>query len=107
MRSRQVKSLIKLDAAAKRLGCHVETLRLRIRSGRLKAVRGPHGAYFISTRSFRGLRVRKPPPWKRRRPTAEGREAAWEAAAKRLRRQPRAFDELLPFLQASPLGYAW
>ncbi|MGA7913022.1 MAG: hypothetical protein WCC30_15950 [Candidatus Dormiibacterota bacterium] len=92
--------LIKLDAAAKRLGCHIETLRLRIRTGRLKAVRGPHGAYFISTRSLRGLRVRKPPPWKRRRPTAEEREAAWETAAKRLRRQPRAFDELLPFLAA-------
>jgi hypothetical protein len=101
MRSRQVKSgLIKLDAAGKRLGCHIETLRLRIRTGRLKAVRGPHGAYFISTRSLRGLRVRKPPPWKQRRPTAEEREAAWEAAAKRLRRQPRAFDELLPFLRA-------
>ena len=101
MRSRQVKSrLIKLDAAAKRLGCHIETLRLRIRTGRLKAVRGPHGAYFISTRSLRGLRVRKPPPWKRRRPTAEEREAAWETAAKKLRRQPRAFDELLPFLAA-------
>jgi|SRR5579872_2640591 len=101
MRSRQVKSrLIKLDAAAKRLGCHIETLRLRIRTGRLKAVRGPHGAYFISTRSLRSLRVRKPPPWKRRRPRAEEREAAWEAMAKRLRRQPRAFDELLPFLQA-------
>lgn len=92
--------LIKLDAAAKRLDCHIETLRLRIRSGRLKAVRGPHGAYFISTRSLRGLRVRKPPPWKRRRPTTEEREAAWETVAKRLRRQPRAFDELLPFLAA-------
>ena len=101
MRSRQVKSrLINLDVAAKRLGCHIETLRLRIRTGRLKAVRGPHGAYFISTRSLRGLRVRKPPPWKRRRPTAEEREAAWETAAKKLRRQPRAFDELLPFLAA-------
>src|SRR5487761_916905 len=102
MRSRQVKSrLIKLDAAAKRLGCHIETLRLRIRTGRLKAVRGPHGAYFISARSLRGLRVRKPAPWKRRRPTAEEREAAWETAVKRLRRQPRAFDEFLPFHQGA------
>ena len=92
--------LIKLDAAAKRLGCHIETLRLRIRNGRLKAVRGPHGAYFISSRSLRGLRVRKPRAWERRRPTDEEREAAWAAVAKRLRRQPRAFDELLPFLRA-------
>ena len=96
MRSR----LVKLDDAAKRLGCHIETLRLRIRSGKLKAVRGPHGAYFISGRSLIGLRVRNPPSRKRRRPTAEEREAAWEAVARRMRRQPRAFDELLPFLRA-------
>ncbi len=38
---------LKLDQVAEQLGCHVETLRLRIRSGRLNAVRGPHGAYFI------------------------------------------------------------
>jgi hypothetical protein len=105
LRSRQAKSrLIKLDAAAKRLGCHIETLRLRIRTGRLKAVRGPHGAYFISTRSLRGLRVRKPPPWKRRRPTAEEWEAVWEAAERRLRRESRAFDELLPFHRALKTG---
>ena len=101
MRSRQVKSrLIKLDAAAKRLGCHIETLRLRIRSGRLKASRGPHGAYYISTRSLHGLRVRKLPRLERRRPTDEEWEEAWETAAKRLRRQPRAFDDLLRFHQA-------
>lgn len=101
MRSRQAKSrLIKLDVAARRLGCHIETLRLRIRGGRLKAVRGPHGAYFISVRSLRGIRVRKPPAQMRRAPTAEERETAWETAATRLRRQPRAFDELLPFLRA-------
>lgn len=41
-------TLIKLSEAARRLGCHVETLRIRIRKGRLKAVRGPHGAYYIS-----------------------------------------------------------
>jgi len=39
--------LVKLDRAARRLGCHVETLRLHIRTGRLPAVRGPHGAYYI------------------------------------------------------------
>lgn len=39
--------LVKLDKAARRLGCHIETLRLRIRRGQLKAYRGPHGAYFI------------------------------------------------------------
>lgn len=39
--------LVKLDRAARRLRCHVETLRLNIRTGRLPAVRGPHGAYYI------------------------------------------------------------
>ena len=38
---------MKLDVAARRLGCHVETLRLHIRTGRLAAVRGPHGAYYV------------------------------------------------------------
>jgi len=52
-------SLLKLDDVAKRLGCHFETLRLRIRSGRLEAVRGPHRAYFISATSLRVLLVRK------------------------------------------------
>lgn len=40
--------LVKLDRAARRLGCHVETLRLHIRTGRLMAVRGPHGAYYVA-----------------------------------------------------------
>ena len=39
--------MVKLDRAARRLGCHIETLRLHIRTGRLPAVRGPHGAYYI------------------------------------------------------------
>jgi len=38
---------VKLDKAARRLGCHVETLRLHVRTGRLRAVRGAHGAYFV------------------------------------------------------------
>jgi hypothetical protein len=38
---------VKLDKAARRLGCHVETLRVHIRTGRLPAVRGPHGAYYV------------------------------------------------------------
>lgn len=41
-------ALINLAEAARRLGCHVETLRIRIRKGRLRAVRGPHGAFYIS-----------------------------------------------------------
>ena len=43
-----VSGLIRLDLAADRLGCHVETLRIRVRDGRLPAVRGRHGAYYVS-----------------------------------------------------------
>lgn len=100
-RSRKVKSgLLKLDDVAKRLGCHIETLRLRIRSGRLKAVRGPHGAYFISARSLRVLRVRTRPPRQRRTATAEDLDAAWRAMERRLRRMPAALEEVVPFLEA-------
>jgi excisionase family DNA binding protein len=42
--------LLKLDEAAERLGCHVETLRVHIRDGRLTAIRGPHGAYYLDAR---------------------------------------------------------
>ena len=47
--------LVRLDAAARILGCHVETLRLRVRAGRLRPVRGPHGAYFIAREELRAL----------------------------------------------------
>jgi hypothetical protein len=40
-------TLVKLDRAARRLGCHVETLRLHVRTGRLRAARGAHGAYYV------------------------------------------------------------
>jgi AraC-like DNA-binding protein len=93
-------SLLKLDDVAKRLGCHIETLRLRIRSGRLKAIRGPHGAYFISARSLRVLRVRTRPSRRRRKPTAEDLDAAWRAMERRLRRMPAALEEVVPFLEA-------
>ena len=39
---------MKLEDAARRLGCHVETLRVHIRDGRLEAMRGPHGAYYLA-----------------------------------------------------------
>lgn len=97
--------LLKLDDAAERLGCHIETLRLRIRSGRLKAVRGPHGAYFISARSLRVLRVRTRPPRQRRTPTAEDLNLAWRAMERRLRRTPAAHEELVPFLEALKVNH--
>jgi hypothetical protein len=91
--------LIKLDAAASKLDCHVETLRIRIRSGRLKAYRGPHGAYFIKIDSLQRLlarRARAPHP-----PTEGDLELAWrksrtrlgeELARKRVRDEPRHAD---------------
>src|ERR1700693_5786790 len=85
-RSRQAKSsLLKLDDVARRLGCHIATLRLRIRSGRLKPIRGPRGAYFISARSLRVLRVRTRPVRQRRTPTAGDLNVAWRAMERRVR----------------------
>jgi excisionase family DNA binding protein len=57
-----VAELMRLDEAARRLGCHVETLRIRVRDGRLAAVRGRHGAYLVSETALRDL---QPPRWGR------------------------------------------
>jgi hypothetical protein len=67
--------LVKLDKAARRLGCHIETLRLRIRRGELKAYRGPHGAYFIGIVSLLKLVANNPqvPP----APTETDLKEAW------------------------------
>lgn len=90
--------LHKLTDVADRLGCHVETLRIRIRSGRLKAVRGPHGAYYISAQSRGGLLVRKRPVAQVGAPTVQDMEAAWRRVKTRLSRMPGAQDEVAPFL---------
>jgi len=93
-------NLHKLADVAERLGCHVETLRLRIRSGRLKAVRGPHGAYYVSGRSLGHLRVRSHPGLQSPAPTAPDSESAWKTLETRLRQAPRAQEEAVPFLRA-------
>jgi len=77
--------LVKLDAAARRLGCHVETLRLKIRSGKLHAVHGPHGAYFIPFLSLVQLIARKPPAPPALKET--DLELAWRKACLRARQQ--------------------
>jgi hypothetical protein len=46
---------IQLSDAARRLHCHVETLRIRVRDGRLKASRGPHGAYYVGAEELANL----------------------------------------------------
>ncbi len=53
MENSEAAELMNLDEVARRLGCHVETLRIRVRDGRLAAVRGPHGAYLISGTDLR------------------------------------------------------
>ncbi|HUY74465.1 MAG TPA: hypothetical protein VMW11_08135 [Candidatus Dormibacteraeota bacterium] len=49
------KGMVKLSEAAKLLGYHVETLRLRIRRGQLAALRGPHGTYYVSREAVAAL----------------------------------------------------
>ncbi len=70
--------MVRLDEAARRLGCHVETLRIRVRDGRLQAVRGPHGAYYVAERDL----VELPEPrrgWPPRRTfTRTQIEGSWE-----------------------------
>ncbi|HEX6487896.1 MAG TPA: hypothetical protein VF137_03335 [Candidatus Dormibacteraeota bacterium] len=46
---------MKLSEAAAQLGCHIETLRLRVRRGELPARRGPHGTYYIANSVLVGL----------------------------------------------------
>jgi excisionase family DNA binding protein len=45
--------LLTTSEAARRLGCHPETLRRRIRSGQLKAIRGSRGAYLVGVDELR------------------------------------------------------
>jgi len=70
--------VVRLDEAARRLGCHVETLRVRVRDGRLQAVRGPHGAYYVAERDL----VELPEPrrgWPPRRTFTRSQiEGSWE-----------------------------
>jgi hypothetical protein len=93
------RNLIKLEGAARVLGCHVETLRIRIRSGQLKADRGAHGAYFIRAEALQRLVERNTRHL--RTPTAKDLEFAWrnsrlrvgeELERKRVRDEPRHAD---------------
>ena len=72
--------LIKLSDAARRLRCHVETLRLRIRTGQLKATRGPHGAYYVSRMDLASLPRpgQRPPRALPQEPTREQVDASWD-----------------------------
>ena len=82
-------ALVKLSEAARRLGCHVETLRIRVRKGQLKAIRGPHGAYYIPQRAVLSLSTVR-----RARPrvvlTASVQARSWKLVERELTDQERA-----------------
>src|SRR5258708_39987780 len=77
--------VVRLDKAARGLGCNSETLRACSRRGRLKAYRGPHGAYFIGIVSLLKLVANIPavPP----APTETDLKEAWRKARLRARQE--------------------
>jgi len=97
-------SRIKLSEAANELGCHVETLRERVRAGLLDAMRGPHGAYYVTAAALERMPpiVRSPAP---RRFTPEELERSWDAAERLVGMTERTREpelSLLRSLQADP-----
>jgi len=70
--------MIRLDEAARRLGCHVETLRIRVRDGRLAAVRGPHGAYCVVEQDLAELPLPRRGGPSQRTFTRDEIEGSWE-----------------------------
>ena len=95
---------IKLSDAALELGCHIETLRERVRAGRLEAERGPHGAYYVTAAALERMPpiVRASP---RRRLTPEELDAGWEAVERLVGLSSRTREAeliLLRSLRADP-----
>ena len=77
--------MIRLDEGARRLGCHVETLRIRVRDGRLTSLRGPHGAYYVKEQDLAELpSPRRGGPPQRKFTSAEI-EGSWEIVDAMLR----------------------
>jgi hypothetical protein len=102
--------MVRLDEAARRLGCHVETLRIRVRDGRLRATRGPHGAYYVAEQDL----VELPAPrrgWPLRRTfTKDQREASWDlvdAILSPAREWSKRELALVGELRASPASNIW
>lgn len=94
--------MVKLDAAARALGFHVETLRVRIRRGDLAAIRGPHGAYYLAPSVVATL---QPPRRSGRRALApESLEWTWLALAQRADQEGASHSDLLAMrrIQADP-----
>ena len=97
--------MIKLAEAARSVGCHVETLRVRVRDGRLRAVRGAHGAYFVDQSELAALpkpRRGWPEP---REVTASQLEGSWDLVEGTLGRARAWRDrelDLVATLRADP-----
>jgi len=89
----------KLSDAAVELGCHVETLRERVRAGLLEVERGPHGAYYVTTAALERMPpiVRTSPP---RRLTPEELDAGWEAAERLVGLSSRTREAELTLLRS-------
>jgi len=95
-----VSGLVRLDLAAHRLGCHVETLRIRVRDGRLPAVKGPHGAYYVSEPALVALPPLGRPVFSRAAVTAAEREQSWQLVERLVIRGRRSGrDELLALVR--------
>ena len=84
--------LIKLGAAADALGFHIETLRVRIRRGELAAVRGAHGAYYLTPAQMASI---SPPRRSARRPVAlESLDWTWYALARAAEKEGANYSQL-------------
>jgi hypothetical protein len=90
---------IKLSVAALELGCHVETLRERVRAGLLDVERGPHGAYYVTAEALGRMPPieRSSPP---RRLTPEEVDASWEAAERLVGMSSRTREAELTLLRS-------
>ena len=74
---------ITLAEAAERLGCHIETLRVRVRRHELEVRRGPHGRYYVREEALATMRpVRR--PYDRREYSEAELAAGWAALEEHL-----------------------
>jgi len=85
--------LIKLSEAARQLGCHIETLRLRVRRGELAVVRGALGTYYLTSTTLAELRP--PRPFRSRVFNPESLEWSWQLLEKQLPAEGRSRQDVL------------
>jgi len=81
--------------AAGRFACHPETIRRRIRSGELPAIRGPHGRYLVRDADLERTWVQPRPD----RPPRLYDDASWAALAGLVHRYERTQADVLALLE--------